>query len=54
MHSNSQFGVQLQVFFLLCVVMAGIYGGLTAKKSILLVQGGSALLALVSVLFWRS
>ncbi len=47
LHSNLAFGLQLQIFFLLCVIVAAIYGGLTAKKSILLVQGLPALVALI-------
>ena len=43
----------LQVFFLACVVAAGIFGGLTVKTSILLVQGTPALLALILVLATR-
>jgi putative membrane protein len=43
-------GRQIQLFFLVCVLVAGIYGGLTAKRSILWVQGGPALLALLAVL----
>lgn len=35
------------VFFLLCVIVAGIVGGLTAKITILFTQGGPALIALV-------
>ena len=34
-------------FFLGCVIVAGIYGGATAKKSILLTQGAPAVIALV-------
>jgi len=49
-HPNPQIGAQLQLFFLLCVIVAAVYGGLTAKRSILLVQGGPALLALLAVL----
>jgi putative membrane protein len=49
-HPNSLIGYQLQIFFLLCVIVAAIYGGLTAKRSILFVQGLPALLALI-VLF---
>jgi putative membrane protein len=40
----------IATFFLSCVLVAGIYGGLTAKKSILFIQGLPALLALISVL----
>lgn len=36
----------VQVFFLVCVVVAGIYGGLTAKRSILVTQALPAALAL--------
>ena len=39
----------LQVFFLSCVVIAGIFGALTAKASILYVQGAPAIVALVLV-----
>lgn len=37
-------------FFLACVVTAGIYGGLTASKSIILKQGLPAFIALVAVI----
>jgi putative membrane protein len=44
-------GVHIQLFFLACVVVAGIYGGLTVSKRITMLQGGPALLgALVLVL----
>lgn len=49
LHPNDTFGVQLQLFFLICVVVAAIYGGITAKKSILLVQGLPAFIALITV-----
>lgn len=41
----------IQIFFLVCVVAAGILGGLTAKTSILFTQGLPALIALLAVLF---
>jgi putative membrane protein len=50
LHPDAAFATQLQLFFLGCVIVAAIYGGLTAKRSILLVQGGPALLALLVVL----
>ena len=40
----------LKLFFLGCVVVAGIYGGLTAKTSILFVQALPAALALLATL----
>ncbi|MEO0345702.1 MAG: DUF1304 domain-containing protein [Pseudomonadota bacterium] len=42
--------VDIKVFFLGCVVVAGIFGGLTAKTSILFTQGLPALIALIFVL----
>ena len=43
----------IKVFFLACVIVAGIFGGLTAKASIIVVQGVPALLALILVLLSR-
>jgi putative membrane protein len=40
-------GVPLRVFFLVCVVVAGIFGAITAKPSILYVQAAPAMIALV-------
>ncbi len=42
------------VFFLICVVVAGIFGAATAKASILFTQGMPALIALIAVLLTRS
>ncbi len=42
-------GRAILTFFLLCVVVAGIYGGATANPRILFVQAGPALLALALV-----
>jgi len=44
-------GYQIQLFFLICVVIAGVYGGLTAKKTILLIQGLPALIGAMLVAF---
>jgi len=35
------------IFFLLCVIVAGVFGAATAKPSILFTQGAPALIALV-------
>jgi putative membrane protein len=43
----------VKAFFLGCVIVAGVYGGLTAKMSILYVQAAPALAALLAVLATR-
>jgi len=45
---------EFMIFFLLCVIVAGIYGGLTAKMSILYVQAVPGLIALLAVLAAKS
>jgi putative membrane protein len=42
--------LDVQVFFLGCVVIAGVYGGVTAKRSILVTQALPAAVALACVL----
>lgn len=41
----------VKIFFLICVVVAGIFGGLTAKRSILYLQALPGLIALFAVYF---
>ncbi len=41
---------EVKVFFTVCVAVAGIFGGMTAKRSILVVQALPALLALLLLL----
>ncbi|MDP2377026.1 DUF1304 domain-containing protein, partial [Reyranella sp.] len=43
----------VKVFFLACVIVAGVYGGLTAKTTILFTQALPGLLALLAVLAAR-
>ena len=43
----------IKIFFLTCVVIAGIYGGLTARKTILYIQALPGLLALIAVYLTR-
>ena len=45
--SSPEFGFQLKLFFLVCVIVAAIYGAWSVKPRILLVQGGPAILALL-------
>jgi putative membrane protein len=40
-------GFSVKVFFLSCVIVAGVFGAVTAKASILYVQGAPAMLALL-------
>lgn len=49
-HPTDSIGYQIKFFFLFCVMIAAIYGGVTAKKSILIVQGLPALIAFCSLL----
>ena len=46
-------GVAIKMFFLGCVIVAGIFGAATAKPSILFVQALPAALALLAVLASR-
>ncbi|GLW55315.1 DUF1304 domain-containing protein [Kitasatospora phosalacinea] len=43
-------GFRVRVFFLACVLVAGLYGGLTANRRILLVQALPGAVALAAVL----
>ncbi|MIL09401.1 DUF1304 domain-containing protein [Salmonella enterica subsp. enterica] len=44
-------GFQFKLFFLLCIVVAGLYGAATASRKILYIQALPALVALVAVWF---
>ena len=46
------YAVALANFFLGCVLVAGIYGGLTASKKIIYIQAVPALIALITVHFF--
>jgi putative membrane protein len=50
LHSAPAFGFQIKAFFLLCVVVAGIYGAATVSRRILYVQAAPAAIALI--LLW--
>jgi putative membrane protein len=43
-------GVQVQIFFLACVIVAGVFGAMTASRKILWVQAAPGAIALVLVL----
>ncbi len=46
-HPTLAFGFQIKVFFLLCVIAAGLYGAYSVSKRILFVQALPAAIALV-------
>lgn len=46
-------GFEVKVFFLVCVVIAGIFGAFTASRRILFIQALPAMIALVLVLLSR-
>ena len=46
-------GFRVQVFFLVCVLVAGLYSGFTANRRILLAQALPGALALAAVLLTR-
>jgi putative membrane protein len=43
------FALQIKVFFLLCVIVAGAYGAISVSKRILFVQAAPAALALIAL-----
>lgn len=43
----------VKIFFLLAIIVAGIYGGLTAKMTIIYTQAAPALVALIAVLLTK-
>ena len=49
-HGNPGFAFQIKTFFLLCVIVAGVYGAATVSRRILYVQAAPAALALI--LLW--
>ena len=44
-------GTAIKIFFLACVVVAGVFGGFTASRKILWVQAFPGIIALALVLF---
>jgi putative membrane protein len=50
LHRAPAFGFQIKAFFLLCVIVAGVYGAATVNRRILYVQAAPAAIALI--LLW--
>lgn len=49
LHPEPAMGSQIALFFLGCALVAGLFGGLTAKRSILFIQGVPALITALIV-----
>lgn len=49
---SEEWARNVAVFFLMCVIVAGVYGAATASKSIFFKQALPAVLALGAVLIW--
>jgi len=47
---SSQHAVAISVFFLGCLIVAGVFGAITVKRSILFIQAVPAAIALIMVL----
>lgn len=50
LHPAPEFAWQIQVFFLACVAVAGLYGAATSSRKILFVQTVPAVLAIIAVI----
>lgn len=50
-HPVREFGWQVEMFFLACVAVAGIYGAATSSRKILFVQTVPAVIAMIAVMF---
>lgn len=48
-HPVAEFAWQIELFFLACVAVAGIYGAATASRKILFIQTVPAALAIIAV-----
>ncbi len=49
--SDPEWRINIALFFLGCVALAGIYGGFSADKKIFFVQGVPALITILLILF---
>ena len=50
-HPAPEMGLQIILFFLVCIIIAGIYGAITAKTSILYIQALPALITAGLIIF---
>jgi putative membrane protein len=50
---HNEHAFSIKVFFLNCIVVAGVYGGLTANRKILFIQALPAVIALLFVVLFQ-
>ncbi|MDF1881233.1 DUF1304 domain-containing protein [Sulfurimonas sp. MAG313] len=48
-HPNPDISYQLSVFFLICIILAGIYGGYSVNKSIFFIQALPSVITLILI-----
>nr|WP_240233897.1 DUF1304 domain-containing protein [Devosia sp. JXJ CY 41] len=51
LHPAPEFAWQIQMFFLTCVAVAGLFGAATASRKILFIQTIPAVIAMLAVMF---
>jgi len=51
--TNMEWKLNIALFFLICIAIAGIYGAITVSRKIFFVQAFPALLAIISVLILK-
>lgn len=49
---QGQAGHQIKVFFLLCVIVAGAFGGMLVSRKILIIQAIPAIITLILLFAW--
>jgi len=49
-HPDAAIAFQIKLFFLGCVVVAGLYGGVTVSRKIIVIQALPAAIAMIAVL----
>lgn len=52
-HPNAEFGLQIKIFFLLCVVAAGVFGAYSVSRRILYFQALPAFIGLALLFLFR-
>jgi putative membrane protein len=50
-HPNPEMAIQIKTFFLICIGLAGVFGGFSVSRRILFIQALPAIVALVLTVF---